>query len=368
MELEVKGVLYKNFDSAEVKISMDKLVRTFGFGAFSATANPLPFFQGQTCRVKIDGEAVMTGTIEILTVSGSAGSHSIDVQGRDDTAGIMDSSLGNLPDFAATISLKRLCEAVIEHIGLDIKVIDNLKPKLEPFDKAEDQVTPDVAEAAYDYLLKWARKRNVLLTSNGDGDLFFTQPQPATGRTRTVFLRHRADGSTNNVISYTATFDSTGRFNRYIVTSQGNPVLFNKSGNRTNRSVADQTGSTIEDQDVRLGRQLVLVAETAASVGENTTRAEWEANIRKVKGRTYQCEVRGFRNQEGNLWTPGELVFVDDDFAGISAEMRINEVIYTMGSNGFLTNLTCLEPNAYTLTLEEPKEQKVGVGFDSEEE
>jgi len=140
-------------------------------------------------------------------------------------------------------------------------------------------------------------------------------------------------------------------------------VLFNKAGNRSNPTLTDQTGGAIEDKDVRRGRQLVLIAETAASVGENTTRAEWEANVRSVRGQTYSCTVRGYRNQNGDLWTPGELAFVDDVFAGISAEMRINTVIFSMGPDGVLTQLTLLKPNAYKLTLGEPKEQKVGVGF-----
>ena len=361
LEIEVAGNLYKNFTSAEVMIGMDSLSRTFGFGATSDSPNPLPFFRGQPCTIKADNELVLTGTIEIINVSGSAEEHTIDIQGRDRTGDLLDSSLGNIGDFSATVSLSTLAKAVLKHLGIDIKVIDTLD--LDLFDKAEDQITPDVGEGAFDYLQKWARKRSVLLASDPEGNLLFTQPEEATDTTETVYIRHRADDIQNNVINYNATFDSTGRYNRYIVTSQGNPVLFNKAGNRSNPTLTDQTGGAIEDKDVRRGRQLVLIAETAASVGENTTRAEWEANVRSVRGQTYSCTVRGYRNQNGDLWTPGELAFVDDVFAGISAEMRINTVIFSMGPDGVLTQLTLLKPNAYKLTLGEPKEQNVGVGF-----
>jgi prophage tail gpP-like protein len=197
----------------------------------------------------------------------------------------------------------------------------------------------------------------VLLASDPDGNLLFRIPAEE-GINKNSFLRHRAIDKQNNVISYSTTFDNTGRFNRYQTISQSNATLFREG--RGAGTPENQTGAVVEDDQIRKGRQLVLVAETPASGGENTPRAEWEANIRRSRGRTYDCVVEGFRDQEGKLWEVGSLVYVDDDFAGIHAHMRLNSLSFTFGGDGSTSSLSMLEPNAYTLELTPPPEQKMG--------
>jgi hypothetical protein len=58
------------------------------------------------------------------------------------------------------------------------------------------------------------------------------------------------------------------------------------------------------------------------------------------------------------------VVTVADDFAEIYAKMLINSVTYGFDvTNGSTTTLSIVEKNAYTLTLQEPKAQKVGYPF-----
>jgi prophage tail gpP-like protein len=141
-----------------------------------------------------------------------------------------------------------------------------------------------------------------------------------------------------------------------------------KEGNDDNETLTDQSGEN-DDSDIAAGRQHVFMSETPSANKECKTRAQWESNIRKVRGRTYSCTVLGYRNQEGNLWKPGDLVFVEDAYCGIAAEMRINDVVFMMGNTGSLTSLRLLAPNAYLAgpeALETGKEQKIGVGRDGE--
>lgn len=374
MELEVEGTMLKDFVAAEVVLSLDSLSRSFSFEATSETPGELPFKQDQSVRAFVDGDLVATGTIEVLNVSGSAAEHSISIQGRDKTGAIGDSTLGNIPDITATVTLKSICENVLKHLGFPtdendpehIAVIDNLQ--LEPFNSAEDQISPDLAQNAFDYMEIWARKRQVLLSSDADGNLLFRQPSAGTAVfPKDVFLQHLLNNNSNNVMTYSTSYDSTGRFNRYIVTAQGNPTLFAISGLRDVADLVDQTGRAVLDANVRVGRQLVLTAETNGSPEQNTARAEWESNIRKFKGQTYQCTVSGFRNQKGNLWQPGDLVFVNDSYANIKAQMRINNVIFSVGlDSGATTQMTLLEPTVYTLSLETPKENEVGEALTEE--
>jgi prophage tail gpP-like protein len=239
---------------------------------------------------------------------------------------------------------------------------------IDPFVFPEDYIAPEIGENSFDYIEKWARKRQVLLASDADGNLLLTRPSGGGAIDKSAFIQHKDRNSGNNVLSYAASFNSTERFRRYIVTSQIGLVAANHAGETDIPKMTNQSSSLYKDTGVVRGRQLVLLAETAASIGENNVRARWERNVRKVRGRAYNCTVRGYKNQTGSLWLPGTLIYVEDEFAGIEQMMRVNTAIFHMGPEGYTTELELLEPNAYTLTLETSKEQEMGEGFICQDE
>ena len=360
MKLEVAGVEYDNFTSASAEIRLDALSNTFSFGAVSTQDTPLPFKGGEACKVLVDGEPVVTGSIEVVDVDYDGGGHSINIQGRDKTGDILDSTISTLSDIRAPITLKSLIQKSIAHIGADISVIDNANP--EPFNAAEDVSAPEPGENVWDFIEAHARKRQVLLTSNGDGNVVITGP---SGIKSAGALQNVLGAEDNNIIAGSVSYDTTGRFNVYKFASALNPLAIVNAGATGTPEIVSQSGSTT-DPDIRIGRQMVLVAEGPFSSGQDKLRAKWEANIRKARGRVYSVTVRGYRTSgdTGDLWEINTLVPVRDDFAGIDAEMIVNTVTFSFDrQNGRQTVLSLLESNAYSLTLEEPKTEKVGVGF-----
>jgi prophage tail gpP-like protein len=345
-----------------------------------------------------------------MDISGSANSHTIGIAGRDKLGDLVDSMLGfkqgetqvertAIQDLnQANITLKRICETVIDHLGLadSIKVIDPSTTPLQDFKLGDNQIIPEMGEEAWTFLQNWAVKRNVLLSSTPEGNLLFVQPTRAVGATRKVYLRNVevpkfsrdaqlvaailatsevigdiASGidvgpeQFNNILSFSSTSDDTQRFHSYTVLSQGNPTTI--PDGTASGVIADQSGLTVFDSDVgnvggpvRPGRHWVASAETSSTAADNTERAKWEANVAQTKGVSYTCTVSGHRNQVGELWAPGDLVQVDDTFVDISSELRLNSVIFSMGPEGSTTELTLLPPNAYTLSLEQPGAMKIG--------
>lgn len=363
MRLQVDGTRYGNFVGAEAVLRLDALSRTFGFEATSSQAQPLPFRGGESCLVFADGEQILDGFIELVNVDGDGGSHKIDVQGRDRTADLLDSGLGRLSDLRAPISLRAIVERVVAHLGTDLDVLDLANPA--PFTRAEDLAAPEPGENAFEFLEALARKRQVLLTSDGSGRLVISS---ATGTVVDARIEHRRQGtSSNNVLTYSVSYDSTGRFNSYKSISQLNAVALSLGGGDVSpSSVASQgTTKTVTDGEVRRGRQLVLVGESSFSTAEGARRASWEANIRRARGKTYSATVHGYRNQAGLLWTPNTLVQVVDDFAGINDRMLVNSVTFSMSEGeGRTTTLALVEKDAYTLIVSEPVEgSKKGLGI-----
>ena len=358
IEIEVSGERYTQFTSAVVSLRLDALSNTFDFQATSQNGEPLPFVGGEACKIIIDGENVLTGFIEIVEVNYSSNSHDISIVGRDKTGDFLDSTLDNISDINAPITLKEIIERVISELSLNIEVIDNLNP--ESFNQAEDIISPEPGQNAFSFIEQYSRKRQALLSSNGDGNIVITQ---SSGNFIDAPLRHVIGSNDNNIINGNVSYDTTGRYNIYKFRSSLNTVALNFAGATPISSVVDQKGE-IRDDEIRIGRQLILISEEAFSDSQNETRSQWEANIRRSRGRVYSVVVDGFRNATQALWNVNTVVSVIDDFSRIDARMLINTVTFNFDlDSGSTTTLGLVDENAYTLILSEPQTQRIGNGL-----
>ncbi len=357
MTLEVNGVQFDNFTAASCQIRLDALTNTFSFEAVAAEGVPLPFKGGEACRVIVDDIPVLTGFIEVVDVSYNAGDHTITVQGRDKTGDLLDSNISELSDLRAPITLKQIIEKVIANIGADIKVIEEVTTA--PFDAAQDIAAPEPGDNAFDFIEKYSRKRQVLLTSDGDGNVVIT-----SGSTQQVVgsIQHIIGASDNNVISSSFSFDTTGRFNVYKFASQLNLVALNAAGVTGLDPVVNQSGE-VSDPDVRKGRQLVLISEAPFSDDQNESRAKWEANIRKARGLVYSAVVSRYTvdptDLTSDLWRINRLNQIVDDYLGKSEPMLCNSVTFTLDvAGGEQTSLGFVDQKAYSLELTKPETSK----------
>ncbi len=359
IQLEVSGDRYEGFDGAEVEIRLDALSNTFSFEASSSRRLLLPFKGGEPCRVFVDGEVVLTGNIEVVTVEYSAGSHNISVQGRDKTGDLLDSTLPAFSDLRGPgLTLRSVIERTIQELGVDIEVIENVTT--EPFNEAEDIGSPEPGENAFEFIERWARKRQVLLTSDPDGNIVI---ESGSGESVRGLIQNIVDEDDNNILSSSVSYDTTGRYNLYKFVSSMNVSALNFAGDIGTGDIVDQSGNDVRDIDVRAGRILVMTPENSSSSEQNDVRAEWEKNIRKARGSVYSVILHDFRDQDGALWQVNRRVAVADDFADIAGQMLINSVLFTDNLDGSTCTLTMVPPDAYNLEASEPRQQETGGGL-----
>ena len=354
--LEVDSVEYSNFLSAGVVLSMDTLAHEFFFEAVSEGTNYLPFTGGQECKVVIEGKTVTTGTLEVVRVDYGGRSHNIALQGRSKTGDVTDSSLEEL-ELNPPISLQECINRVITQLGLNITVTDN--SGIEPFDQNEDKIGPAVGENAFDFIMTLARKRQVLLNTDADGNIIITRSEAI--ETENSLISKVTDTGLNNILSATFNIDHTNRFNKYVVKSQLNTAALIFGGGATDlASIVNQGGSVstdpVTDEDVRAGRNMVLRAEKSSSTEQARLRATWEANIRRARSQRYDAVVQGFTDNNGDLWTLNRLVNVVDEFCDINATKLINYIEFGIDARrGNVTRLGMVEPDTYQVSLEEPQ-------------
>lgn len=352
MIIEVNGTRYTNFLRAEAGVQFDAFSRYFSFTAVADKSEAIPFSVGDSCKVFADGIKVLTGAIESLVVDYNAEQHTVTVAGRDKTADLLDSTLGPIDNISGEeLTLKALIDIVVKHLGLGLKVVDKVQPAV--FTADEDLPSPEIGQNAFEFIESYARKRQALLVSDADGNIVITRN---TGEQAVGAVQHIIGAEDNNVLSATFEQNTSERFRLYKVSSGLNFAALPEGDVD---SAVNQSGD-VQDNQIRVGRQMVLVSENPFSSANCKDRAVWEADVRKARSTVYDATVVDYRvgGDSGDLWQVGKVYTIKDDFIGLARPMLCDAVRFTFGEEGRKTELGFIGKDAYKA---EPPEKSESV-------
>lgn len=373
MRLEVRNESgeffpYTNFTKLSVKQSIDTISGVFSFTAVQEEGfflEDYPIKMGSLCRVTIDNVPVLTGYIEIIEPSGDAKSDRITISGRDITCDLIDSTIPGEVNFTdADISLEDLINTIQASVGLTRETfvpermgrpllpIINEVPDLENYKKGEIE-SPSAGQRAFDFLQDVARKRQVLLTTDGNGSIVITQ-SGSSPLGFDITLKRNDTKKTNNVLSSSASFDNTRRYSRYIFGSSGNLQGLNLAGQQTAAAIVDLELGLVDEGMSRPTRTLFILDENSSDVETLKSRAAWELNIRKALSKKYSCVVSGHTVKAGVPFWFNKIANVRDDKRGINASMLVKSVAFTEDLDGAKeTSFEFVGQFAYTLEVTE---------------
>jgi prophage tail gpP-like protein len=356
--LRLNGEPYTNFDNVAVVRSMETVSGAFSFSSSANSKNLFPVRKGDAVQVLVDGVQVLDGHVERLSSSYSDKDHKITITGRDTLGDLIDSSVFGTKEFTGNITLTDVAKSILQGIGLtSVNVIDRTGG-VRAFDET-DITSAEVGQNAFDFLESYARKRQVLLTTDGMGNLILSRAST------TVFpgqLKNVVGASDNNVLGGSFDTDDTGRFNRYVAQGQLNPFALDVGAG----DVSSQNG-TATDGGIRSSRVLEFNVEESQDSFTAKDRAKWESNIRRARSVSYSPRVQG-HSVDGEIWTPNTLVEIEDQFADIEATMLCRSLSYQQSiDQGSTTKLDFTYKDAYTLQAEqdtrEANTDKQGFGF-----
>lgn len=344
MRIEVDGQSYDHFLSGWVEVAIDNLARRFEFTAATRGVGDIPFRAGQSAVVTIDGERVLTGWIERIDVSADPGAEEITytISGRDKIADVVDSSIDGLSDFSSTIA--RAADAVLRFLGVDAKVIDQSASASRPFAGAAEVAKPDPGETAADFLWGIASRRQILLSSDGDGNLLLLNGDPTPVATRIV---NRIDGVGNNILGFSFSSDHSKRFHTYRVVAQPNVAESAFFDIDIASSAVASISASFVDSRIRASRRRTIAGEATYTPGDARARARWEANLARAAGLSYTVALPFFRDDGGALWAVNTAPIVEDEFAGIATRMLVARVRFDLSPGGPLTTLVLHRRDAY---------------------
>ena len=325
-----------------------------------------PMVHGLEARVAIDGEPVLVGWIDEVVPQASEGFVSVTVIGRDQT--------GDLVDCAATVEgpsefkgldLLQITQAIVAPFGLTARADVDVG---EPFDR----YTIDPGETAMSAIEKGARRRALLVTSDGVGAVVLTRSG-----------QRRAPGA---IVFPGSAFESAGsvsardRFSDYHVLGQAEGGGGIRATSAPLDGSAEPLGSLPDalpatredagvaihghavDPEIKRWRPLVSLARTQTTAADATTQADWMMRTARAQSEKLDYAVKGYRGPSGALWRPNELAFVEDSFQIFARDMLIAGVVYGYGDDGETTRLRMTGPEAYDLLPEEERRNKSSAG------
>ncbi|MDI9240733.1 hypothetical protein QLQ15_17660 [Lysobacter sp. LF1] len=340
VELLVGGLLYGGWKEVGITRAMDAAAGTFRLNLTDRWVGQEEAWEinaGDLCEVRIGGEAVISGYVDVVNLQFDAGQRAIDVQGRDRSADLIDCSAVHKPDQWRGIALLQLATVLGAPFGVSARAEVSVGA-------AFAQVKLDHGETAMEALVRHARMRGVLVMPDGRGGLLLTR----AGEHRAAVALVQG----TNILSASGKLDWSERFSEYLVKGQS---TYREEDSDAEREA--HVSGQARDGFVTRYRPLILQADADVTPGAARDRAVWEANSRIGRSAEAGIVVQGWRQSAGGaLWAPNQLVQVVAPWLRLAGDMLIRQVTFQLGPQGTTTELAVVSPQAYS--PEPPKSEK----------
>lgn len=341
VELFVGGQSYGGWKTATIQRSVTAFAGSFQLDVtdnWMGTGSIFFIRPGDECKLKINGQPVITGYVEQIENGFDAQGHSISISGRDKTGDLVDCSAIYGQGEILNSDLLQIAQALAEPFGLTVKADADVGDPFANF-------CLQGGESVFDALDRAARLRGLMFSTDGLGNVVITKL--AAGRAATSLIEGQ------NIKQATLSIDTKDRFSKYICKGQitGTDENYGELAAHPEGQVADAT--------INRYRPLVIIAENQANTADAIKRAQWEAAVRAAKSWKVTVTVQGFEQQaDGPLWRINEMIYIESRTLGLKQTMLITDVTMTLSdAAGRITTLVLQRPDAY---FPEPEVKKKG--------
>ena len=334
--LKVNGTAFEGWKTARVTAGVDRAARDFELGL----SDRFPIFTpganikaGDECTIEVDGQTVVTGYVDDVSVTYDDRTHSYTVSGRSKTQDLIDCSAMNKPGQWKGLNLLDVCKQLAQPFGLSVSVSGKEKPEVVK------DFSIQQGETAFAAIERLCRLQGFLASDDEDGNIVITRvgSDSSSGTIQCTPL-----GIGNNVKRGSSKVSYKDRYSKYTVKGQ------QAGSDDLDGDAAATPNWSLSDSNVKRYRPLLVVAEGQTSTDTARKRVAWERSTRAGKSVELNYEVAGWTtSQGGELWKVNTLVPVNDSILGINGEFLIAEATYSIGPNGTTTSLRLTPPEAY---------------------
>lgn len=356
IRLSIGGLTFETWDGWSVESDLLTPADAFELELFTRDTIELPevLIEGASCELTLGRDQVLTGQLDEIEHDISRRGISIRVNGRDKAAVLVDCSSPFVSMREA--SLADILKEVVAPLGITrVEVRAGTTPV-----RRRIQIEP--GQSAWEALLQVAEANGLWPWIEPDGLLVIGGPDYASTPVGELILRE--DGQGNNVQRLSTRRSIAGRFSQ--VTVLGQHGQYDNDGLDTARS---HLRSVIKDDTLaRRGifRPKVVIDSATESQDMATTRARKILSDSRLEGFEIRAIVAGHRAPNGEVWKPGQRVFVrsephglDDTFFIMARTLRLTR------NEGAITELRIREDKMWVLDGNKLKKHKGKVNKDA---
>jgi prophage tail gpP-like protein len=323
--LRADGLLHRGWTSLRIERGIESAAGTFSVSVAGSYQDEATLEAGSDVEVWAGATRLVTGYVDAVNDDTDSTRESVSISGRSRTCDAIDCSapigvwrkrrLADLLD----VFLRDYAIDVVDEAGVADEVI------------AMHRTAP--GESIFDALDRIGRDRGIMLTDDSRGRLVLTRAGLG-GRASTAIVRGK------NVIASSGAWDLSDRFSVYEV--KGQTVL--------DLDVDAAATGQADDPRVLRFRRLVIVPENGGDKASARRRAAWEGVTRAGKSFGASYTLRGWRQDDGTLWRPNQLVTVTDRRFGLDrAELLITRVALVLDADsGRKVELTVAPASGFT--------------------
>lgn len=324
--LIVDGSRYEGWTSISVTRALDNVASQFQFTAVDPGVGDLramPLRVYDECQVYLGDTPVLSGYIDDITAELSTDSHTVAISGRSRTGQAVDCSAPTRTWKLA--SLYQIAYDLVRPLGIEVVTVLPLTPIMRAASRKGDR--------CHQVIQRLAETEGVLIYDDADGALVIGVAGivPCFGALKTGV----------NILSIRVAFKGADRYRTYSCKGQRGADIYSQG------ATLAESEATVSDGTPPAWRTLDVDMERAASYDDCRRRALYEGRVRAGKSTEVSVTVQGWRQPDGSLWTPNQLVWVWAPEVGIQDELLIASCTYTQGLDGTRCEMTLHPSDAY---------------------
>lgn len=329
LELFVGGNIYKGWKDVEVFLDLETIAHYTSLQCAYTELDGVVINNGEACEVKIDGELVLTGYIDRTEYSAESDDWDLRVEIRSKTADLVDCSAGysQIKDRAAD----KVAEEICKPFGIKVQWESERDPKqitwkIEPLD------------TCMDVLIMIASECNMILTTNAEGDVIFTDA--GTDNLGTLSLG-------KEILTLSVVDDWTDRFSEYICVGDNQSYRDDWMGGKETVLKKGNVRTTIKDEAINRYRPKMLMTDDVANGQSSKELAEFERDRSISLGRVVTVRVRSWKHLTG-LWDINKRLNVNAHPIIIAEDWLITSVALLLNhDDGYVAEMTLSPPEGY---------------------
>lgn len=340
VSLRTGGNVYEGWQKVRITRSLTAMSGTFdleltwthqgNITAYNAFIDGL--LNDAECIVEIGKDRLITGYLDDLIPSYDDSTITIHIMGRDKTSDLIDCSVIQQSGQFKKQTLSQIAKIVCTPFGVNVIVETDVGSVFE-------RVQVEQGETVYELLMRLAKQRGVLLTTNGYGELVITRASTTRGE---IALKLGV-----NVKAARGRFSRKHRFSEYIVKTIGGVGWEDEQPLENVGGIA----ASIKDNEIKRYRPMIIVNEDITTAEGASLRGQWERQRAISRSNSAEYTVTGWRNlSTGNLFKMNRIVPVTDPIMKIDSDMLISSLLFSEDSEtGRLVVMSVVDPDSLTI-------------------